>query len=110
MADGWVPSFRGDLQKIADMTRQLDDAANEAGRDRASLRRILNVNGVITEGESNGILQGPVGQWVDQLTDFAINYGFDTFIFWGEGEGQLQRFAEEVAPAVRQQVKVARSK
>ena len=109
VADGWVPSFRGDLTKIADMSRQLDDAAAEAGRDPASIRRILNVNGTITDGATNGMLQGPVNQWVDELTDLAITYGFDTFIFWGEGEGQLQRFAEEVVPAVRAQIAEARS-
>ena len=109
VADGWVPSFRGDLQKIADMTRRLDDAASDAGRDPASIRRILNVNGTITDGPSNGILNGPVDQWVDELSDLATSYSFDTFIFWGEGEGQLQRFAQEVIPAVREQVAAERS-
>ena len=109
VADGWVPSFRGDLKKIAEMTRQLDDAAAEAGRDPASIRRILNVNGVITDGETNGMLRGPVNQWTDELTDLAIHYSFDTFIFWGEGEGQLQRFAEDVVPAVREQVAAERA-
>jgi alkanesulfonate monooxygenase SsuD/methylene tetrahydromethanopterin reductase-like flavin-dependent oxidoreductase (luciferase family) len=109
IADGWVPSFRGDLAKLADMTKQLDDAAAEAGRDPESIRRIMNVNGVITDGESNGILQGPVNQWSDELTRFAITYGFDTFIFWGEGDGQLQRFAEQVAPAVRIQIEAERA-
>jgi alkanesulfonate monooxygenase SsuD/methylene tetrahydromethanopterin reductase-like flavin-dependent oxidoreductase (luciferase family) len=109
VADGWVPSFRGDLKKIAAMTRQLDDAAAEAGRDPASIRRILNVNGVITDGVTNGVLQGPVDQWAEELTDLATTYGFDTFIFWGEGEGQLQRFAEEVVPAVRTQVAAERT-
>ena len=103
VADGWVPSFRGDLKKIADMSKRLDDAARAAGRDPAHIRRILNVNGVITDGESNGMLQGPVDQWVEELTGLTVNYGFDTFIFWGEGQGQLQRFAEEVVPAVRAQ-------
>ncbi|MEJ2601631.1 MAG: LLM class flavin-dependent oxidoreductase, partial [Anaerolineales bacterium] len=51
-ADGWVPSFRGDLKQIADMAARLDDAAGEAGRDPSSLRRILNVNGTITDGAS----------------------------------------------------------
>ena len=104
VADGWVPSFRGDIKKIGDMSKRLDDAAMEAGRDPSSIRRILNVNGVITDGASNGILQGPVNQWAEELTNFAITYGFDTFIFWGEGDGQLQKFAEEVVPAVREQV------
>ena len=109
VADGWVPSFRGDLKKIADMSKRLDEAIAEAGRDPASIRRILNVNGSITEGASNGMLQGPVNQWADELTDLAIAYGFDTFIFWGEGEGQLQRFAQEVVPAVREQVAAERA-
>jgi alkanesulfonate monooxygenase SsuD/methylene tetrahydromethanopterin reductase-like flavin-dependent oxidoreductase (luciferase family) len=109
VADGWVPSFRGDVSKIAEMTKRLDDAAAEAGRDPASIRRILNVNGVITDGASNGMLQGPVNQWADELTNLAIIYGFDTFIFWGEGDGQLHRFAEEVVPAVREQVAAQRA-
>jgi len=104
VADGWVPSFRGDVSRIADMTRRLDDAAVFAGRDPASIRRILNVNGAITDGASNGMLHGPVNQWVEELTDLATTYGFDTFIFWGEGEGQLRKFAEEVVPAVREQI------
>jgi hypothetical protein len=41
---------------------------------------------------------------VEELTDLAITYGFDTFIFWGEGAGQLQKFAEEVVPAVRAEI------
>ena len=109
VADGWVPSFRGDLKKIADMTRQLNNAAAEAGRDPASIRRILNVNGTITDGGTMGMLQGPVNQWVEELTNLSITYGFDTFIFWGEGEGQLQRFAEEVVPAARTQIAGERS-
>lgn len=109
IADGWVPSFRGDLQKIGEMTARLDDAANEAGRDPAGIRRILNVQGAITEGESRGILQGPVDQWVDDLTNLAVTYGFDTFVLWAEGEDQLPRFAEEVIPAVRRQVAAERT-
>lgn len=108
-ADGWVPSFRGDLNKIAEMTIQLDDAALEAGRDPVSIRRILNVNGVITDGNSKGMLQGPVNQWVEELTHLSLTYHFDTFIFWSEGEGQMARFAEEVAPAVREQVAAERA-
>lgn len=103
-ADGWVPSFRGDLKQLVGMAARLDDAAAGAGRDPAAIRRILNVNGEITDGASSGVLRGPVDQWVDELTDLAVTYGFDTFIFWAEGGDQLARFAEEVAPGVRAQV------
>jgi alkanesulfonate monooxygenase SsuD/methylene tetrahydromethanopterin reductase-like flavin-dependent oxidoreductase (luciferase family) len=109
VADGWVPSFRGDLSRIADMTRRLDDAAVSAGRDPASIRRILNVSGEITDGPSNSVLQGPVNQWVEELTGLVTTYGFDTFIFSGEGEGQLRRFAELVVPAVREQIVAERA-
>jgi alkanesulfonate monooxygenase SsuD/methylene tetrahydromethanopterin reductase-like flavin-dependent oxidoreductase (luciferase family) len=108
-ADGWVPSFRGDLDQISEMTARLDEAAGEAGRDPASIRRILNVNGEIMEGASQGFLHGPAEQWVDELTDLVVNYGFDTFILWAEGEGQLARFAEKVVPAVRAQVDAERT-
>jgi len=104
VADGWLPSLRGDLSAIAEKSKRLDDAVAEAGRDPASIRRVINVNGVITDGASNGLLQGPVNQWVDELTNLVSAYRFDTFIFWGEGGNQLQRFAEEVAPAVRERV------
>jgi alkanesulfonate monooxygenase SsuD/methylene tetrahydromethanopterin reductase-like flavin-dependent oxidoreductase (luciferase family) len=107
-ADGWVPSFRGDLKAITGMADRLDDAAAEAGRDPASIRRILNVGGEITDGASDGVLRGPVDQWVDELTGLAVTHGFDTFILWAEGEGQLSRFAEQVAPAVRAQVAAER--
>jgi alkanesulfonate monooxygenase SsuD/methylene tetrahydromethanopterin reductase-like flavin-dependent oxidoreductase (luciferase family) len=109
MADGWVPSFRGDLEQIASMSSRLDEAAAEAERDPGSLRRILNVGGEITGGASNGVLRGPADQWVDELTNLAVTCGFDTFLLWSEGEGQLQRFAEEVAPAVRAQVEAERT-
>jgi alkanesulfonate monooxygenase SsuD/methylene tetrahydromethanopterin reductase-like flavin-dependent oxidoreductase (luciferase family) len=109
VADGWVPSFRGDLKQIADMTARLDEAVAQAGRDPGSLRRILNVNGTITDGASRGVLQGPVDQWTDELTQFAVSYGFDTFILWAEGEDQLARFAGQVMPAVRSQVAAERT-
>ncbi len=62
------------------------------------------MNGEITDGASSGFLRGPVDQWVDQVTDLVVTHGFDTFILWADGEGQLAKFAEEVAPAVREQV------
>jgi hypothetical protein len=40
---------------------------------------------------------------VETLVDFAEDLGFDTFIFWPRDEqlAQLERFGEEVVPAVR---------
>lgn len=108
-ADGWVPSFRGELAPLAEMTARLDEAAAAASREPAEIRRVLNVGGAITDGRSEGVLRGPVAQWVDELTDLAVGYGFDTFILAAEGEHQLARFAEEIVPAVRAQVAAERS-
>jgi alkanesulfonate monooxygenase SsuD/methylene tetrahydromethanopterin reductase-like flavin-dependent oxidoreductase (luciferase family) len=104
VADGWVPSFRGELPPLLDMAARLDEAAAEAGRDPGELRRVLNLGGVITDGASQGMLRGPVGQWVEELTALAVEHGFDTFVLWAEGPRQLARFAQEVAPAVRAKV------
>jgi alkanesulfonate monooxygenase SsuD/methylene tetrahydromethanopterin reductase-like flavin-dependent oxidoreductase (luciferase family) len=109
VADGWVPSLTGEISRLSEGLARLDDAAVQAGRDPAEIRRVVNVNGQITEGARFGLLRGPVDQWVDELTDLAVGYGFDTFMFWGEGEDQLPRFAEEVAPAVRSQVAAERA-
>ena len=70
----------------------------------SAIRRVLNVNGAITDGRSGGPLQGPVQQWTDELTELVVGYVFDTFLLWAEGDEQLERFALEVVPAARQQL------
>ena len=105
-----MPSLRGEITPLGEAGTRLDEAAAEAGRDPAEIRRVLNTNGEITDGARLGLLRGPVEQWVDELTDLAVGYGFDTFMFWGEGDDQLARFAEDVAPAVRAQVAAERGR
>jgi alkanesulfonate monooxygenase SsuD/methylene tetrahydromethanopterin reductase-like flavin-dependent oxidoreductase (luciferase family) len=106
-ADGWVPSFRGDLTPIIQMAARLDDAAADAGRDPGQIRRLLNVGGMITDGASDGMFRGPVQQWTEELAQL-VQHGFDTFIFSGE-PAQLARFAEEVGPATRALVSAERN-
>jgi alkanesulfonate monooxygenase SsuD/methylene tetrahydromethanopterin reductase-like flavin-dependent oxidoreductase (luciferase family) len=109
VADGWVPSLRSDdFGYLIDGAAQIDEAAQQAGREPAEIRRVINIGGQITDGASSGLMHGPVDQVVDELTDLAVGYGFDTFLFGGEGENQLARFAEEVVPAVRAQVAAER--
>ena len=110
LADGWVPSLRDEIAPVAAAAARLDDAAADAGRSPADIRRVLNVNGRITDGAREGLLHGPVDQWIDELTDLAVGYGFDTFLFSGRGPDQLPRFAEEVVPAVRAQVTAERAR
>jgi alkanesulfonate monooxygenase SsuD/methylene tetrahydromethanopterin reductase-like flavin-dependent oxidoreductase (luciferase family) len=109
VADGWVPSFRGELAPIVQMAARLDESAADAGRDPGQIRRLLNVGGAITDSASDGMLHGPVQQWADELTQL-VAHGFDTFIFSGEGSTQLARFAEEVVPATRELVASERNR
>ena len=110
LADGWVPSLRGETNFLSEGAARIDDAALAAGREPADIRRVLNANGQITDGTRRGLLNGPVDQWIDEITDLAVGYGFDTFMFWGEGDDQLPRFAEEVVPAVRAQIATERGR
>jgi alkanesulfonate monooxygenase SsuD/methylene tetrahydromethanopterin reductase-like flavin-dependent oxidoreductase (luciferase family) len=105
VADGWLPSVpRLPLEEVPPRQRAIDEAARAAGREPTSIRRIANINGVISGGPSEGFLRGPASQWVEDVRRLQNDYGFDTFIFWGEGDfdEQLRRFAEDVVPAVRE--------
>lgn len=105
LADGWLPSVpRLPLEEVPPRQKAIDEAAKAAGRDPTDIKRIANVNGVITTGESEGFLRGPARQWVDDLRRLREDYGFDTFIFWGDGDAddQLRRFAEDVVPEARE--------
>jgi alkanesulfonate monooxygenase SsuD/methylene tetrahydromethanopterin reductase-like flavin-dependent oxidoreductase (luciferase family) len=107
VADGWVPSFRGEVAPIVEGAARLDEAAYEAGRDPGLIRRILNVGGAITDGTSEGMFRGPAEQWVDDLAGM-VGHGFDTFVLWADDPEQLARFAEEVVPATRSRVAAER--
>ncbi len=105
VADGWLPSLGYiDIKNVGGMQQRIDDAAAGAGRTQASIRRLLNISGQITDGPSAGLLNGPVDRWVDDLTMLTVEYGFDTYIFGGSADGQLDLFAQEVVPHVREEV------
>ena len=106
LADGWVPSF-GHMgpEGFRDASAQIDEAALAAGRDPAAIRRIYNFGGVITDGSSgDGPLNGPVAQWIDTLTGWAVDLGVDSFVFWPADTAteQVERFAADVVPALRE--------
>jgi alkanesulfonate monooxygenase SsuD/methylene tetrahydromethanopterin reductase-like flavin-dependent oxidoreductase (luciferase family) len=110
-ADGWVPSLGyAAPDDLARMTRTLDAAAEAAGRDPSDVRRAFNISGRFT-GRGTGFLQGPPAHWADQLTALALEDGMSVFILGpgADAPGDLRRFAEEVAPAVREAVASARA-
>jgi Luciferase-like monooxygenase len=107
LADGWVLSTGdADPGDLGPMTRILDDAAERAGPDPAQIRRAYNIPGRFG-GSGARFLQGLAAAWAEQLTGLVLEHGISTFIL-GPGPGavgDLRRFAEEVAPAVREAVK-----
>lgn len=110
-ADGWVPSLGyAPPERLPEMHARIDAGAAEAERDPSEIRRVYNVSGNIGPG-GDGPLEGPVEKWVETLTGFVLEGGMDTFVYWpgGDHERQTELFADEVAPAVREAVAVARS-
>jgi alkanesulfonate monooxygenase SsuD/methylene tetrahydromethanopterin reductase-like flavin-dependent oxidoreductase (luciferase family) len=111
-ADGWLPSL-GVLTRdeLRAGNEQIDVAAGLLGRDPRSIRRIVNMQGVIGNkpapprsslpvgylaGEP---LAGPTDWWVDTLAGFVAD-GFDTLVFWPvdtEPE-QVELLAGDVVP------------
>jgi alkanesulfonate monooxygenase SsuD/methylene tetrahydromethanopterin reductase-like flavin-dependent oxidoreductase (luciferase family) len=113
LADGWISPLNIYVPPQEVPSRQLiiDEAATDAGRDPRTLRRVYNVIGVIGNSGDGPGLVGDVQRWVDTLTEWAVDLGFDTFVFWPatDPERQLALFAEEVVPAVRERVNALRS-
>jgi alkanesulfonate monooxygenase SsuD/methylene tetrahydromethanopterin reductase-like flavin-dependent oxidoreductase (luciferase family) len=108
LGDGWIPSLRfAPPDRIPAMRPRVDAGAEEAGRDPREIRRLYNISGRIGDDRSSeGLLRGPVSQWVEELTGFVLELGFDTFLFWPREDhaSQVDRFAREVVPAVREAV------
>ena len=86
------------------MNRRIDEAAEKAGRSPGEVRRVYNLTGgAIADARGDGLLEGPPEHWVETLSGFATELGFDTLVFWPQGDQveQIERFAREVVPALR---------
>ncbi len=101
LADGWVPSL-GYLppEALPEAHRRIDEAARGAGRTPADIQRIYNLWS--QEGSTDGL--------ADQLTALTTEGGMDTYVLGTESEGELRRFATEVAPRVREEVERRRAR
>jgi alkanesulfonate monooxygenase SsuD/methylene tetrahydromethanopterin reductase-like flavin-dependent oxidoreductase (luciferase family)/iron-sulfur cluster repair protein YtfE (RIC family) len=110
-ADGWLPSLGylpGGPPDLADLNAHIDEGAAAAGRDPRAVRRLLNVSGRFAQS-SNGILDGPADQWAEELAGFTLDYGITGFVLGTDDRTTIERFAGEVAPAVRELVAAERS-
>ncbi|MDG4796107.1 LLM class flavin-dependent oxidoreductase [Micromonospora sp. WMMD1082] len=113
-ADGWISPLNIYVPPVEVPSRQaiIDEAARAAGRDPARVRRIYNVIGAVGPYRGGTGLVGDVNLWVNTLTEWAVELGFDTFVFWpvSSAAAQVELFANEVVPAVRERVRAVRGR
>jgi alkanesulfonate monooxygenase SsuD/methylene tetrahydromethanopterin reductase-like flavin-dependent oxidoreductase (luciferase family)/hemerythrin-like domain-containing protein len=109
MADGWLPSL-GYVppDALPAMNAVIDEAAERAGRGPVGVRRLYNVHGRF--GAGSGFLQGTPDQWAEQLAELTLEVGMSTYILGTDSAEDVRRFAEEVAPAVRDLVDAERAR
>jgi alkanesulfonate monooxygenase SsuD/methylene tetrahydromethanopterin reductase-like flavin-dependent oxidoreductase (luciferase family) len=106
-ADGWLPSlaYLG-VEAMPEANATIDEAATDAGRSPAAIRRLLNVGGSLG-GDG---LTGPPATWTERLAELTLIHGFSTFILATDDADDLAVFGKEVAPAVRAEVEAERSR
>lgn len=100
------------IRAIADVTRATDGSDNvvQSPNVRFIWSRVAAALAGMAGGRS-GIgpqvggqgLNGPALLWVETLTSWVSDLGFDTFVFWptAPSEQQVRLFAEDVVPQVR---------
>lgn len=102
LADGWViPGGTAGLNDLAATSHAVDTAAIRAGRDPREIRRIANVSGRFG-ARTEGFLDGPPGQWVEQLLPHVVDHGVGTIVLASDDPRSLETFAAEVAPVLRE--------
>jgi alkanesulfonate monooxygenase SsuD/methylene tetrahydromethanopterin reductase-like flavin-dependent oxidoreductase (luciferase family) len=93
-ADGWLPSLgvltRDEMRAGNEL---IDTTAADAGRDPRSIRRLVNVQGLVGDGPAPARSDLPVGylageplsgppEWWAETIAGLVEDGFDTVIFW----------------------------
>jgi alkanesulfonate monooxygenase SsuD/methylene tetrahydromethanopterin reductase-like flavin-dependent oxidoreductase (luciferase family) len=117
LADGWIPSMAYvPPAKAIESNALIDAAAREARRDPREIRRIYNIGGEFVPAApaagapNDPQITGSAEHWIEVLTGLALEQGFSGFILWSRPDlATLRIFIEEVAPAVRERVRAARS-
>src|SRR5580692_3676228 len=109
LADGWLPSAPyAPPEQLAGMNAIIDAAASDAGRSPRDVRRLYNITGSF-EGSGARFLQGPPKLWAEQLAGLALDEGMSGFVLMADDTQAIDRFAAEVAPAVRELVTAERA-
>jgi alkanesulfonate monooxygenase SsuD/methylene tetrahydromethanopterin reductase-like flavin-dependent oxidoreductase (luciferase family) len=112
-ADGWIAPLATGYETKPTAQDRIDTAAREAGRDPASIRRVIQLVGTVTgtPHTTSRPRSGPGSQpirttpeiWAKIIAEFAAGQRFDTVNLVPEQETseQLRLFATEVIPRVR---------
>jgi alkanesulfonate monooxygenase SsuD/methylene tetrahydromethanopterin reductase-like flavin-dependent oxidoreductase (luciferase family) len=109
LADGWLPSSPyAPPEQLTAMNAIIDAAALEAGRSPRAVRRLYNIAGSFDGGGAE-FLQGPPKAWAEQLAELALDEGMSGFVLMASDLATIDRFAAEVAPAVRDLVDAERA-
>jgi alkanesulfonate monooxygenase SsuD/methylene tetrahydromethanopterin reductase-like flavin-dependent oxidoreductase (luciferase family) len=116
VADGWIPGHAADWRsaRYGSSRPVIDESAAAAGRDPREIRTIFNLPGRITDrplaaprdGDGRWV-GGCAAQWVEELTAAVLEYDASGFMLFSPGGGPpgiatLGRWANEIAPAVRE--------
>jgi Luciferase-like monooxygenase/Hemerythrin HHE cation binding domain len=108
-ADGWLPSMGyADVDALPAMNAAIDEAAREAGRRPAEVRRLYNIVGRF--GTGSALLEGAPRDWALQLSELTLTQGMSTYILSAQSEDDVRRFAADVVPAVRELVETERGR
>ncbi|MBX3064569.1 MAG: LLM class flavin-dependent oxidoreductase [Anaerolineae bacterium] len=116
MADGvLLSSSYVPADQLTEKNALIDEGAAQAGRSPDSIRRGYNLMGIVEVGQFgrrpdnlDGTLYGTPREWVDLLLRLNQEYRQDAFLFWPVGPEsfkQIEAFAQEIIPALREQVK-----
>ncbi|MDQ7905143.1 LLM class flavin-dependent oxidoreductase [Phytohabitans sp. ZYX-F-186] len=94
-ADGWLPSLPrlADAGQLAEGNAIIDEAATAAGRSPRDIVRLLNLG-----------RPAPA----EQLAELALGHGTSVFTVMANSPYDVERFAAETAPAVRELVGASR--
>lgn len=116
MADGiLVSTSYVPVSRWAEINQQIDEGAAEVGRSPDEIRRGYNLMGaILPDGSRDSRMdvgqQGIIGtarEWADLIARLSTEQRIDTFILWPNGENtlaQVERYAQEIIPAVRDMV------
>jgi alkanesulfonate monooxygenase SsuD/methylene tetrahydromethanopterin reductase-like flavin-dependent oxidoreductase (luciferase family) len=116
VADGWIPGHAADWlsPRYRESRPIIDEAAAAAGRDPAQIRTIFNLPGRITDrpavrtrDDTGRWIGGSIDQWVEELSAAVFDHHTAGFILFSPNGGtpdttSLNRWAQEIAPAVRE--------